>query len=156
MQCSEYGTSVSIDLWMDVACEITDFMPPADSDWTEFQNFGPSGITAINPTGDGNSLIENGWTVDGINDWASCTGPTPGPVHRCDCGCNNRGLGEYAGFWCGGTCTGIMDLPLPDGYDMAELVVGMHYDNPVCQGIISIGHIGVRTRVCVASIRVHF
>ena len=139
-QCGDWGTSSSVDLWMDVDCQINDYAPPLESQWADFQTFGPSGITQINGA---DSLTSNGWIVDGINDWASCDGANPGPVHRCDCGCNSRGLGEYAGFWCGGTCTGIMDLPLPDGYNMAELVVGMHYDNPVCQGIISIGHQGV-------------
>ena len=143
MVCGEYGDSSSIDQWMDVTCEITDFVPPMDSDWIEYQNFGPSGITQIE--GAENSLLSNGWTIDGINDWSSCTGGTPGPICRwCPGGCSNRGIGEYAGFWAGGTATGIMDLPLPDGFDMAEITLGMHYDNPLCQGIVSIGHVGVR------------
>ena len=141
-QCGDWGTSSSVDLWMDVDCQINDYAPPLDSQWADFQNFGPSGITQIN--GD-DSLTSNGWTVDGINDWASCTGPTPGPICRwCPGGCSDKGIGEYAGFWAGGSATGIMDLPLPDGYSMAEVTLGMHYDNPQCQGIVSIGHVGVR------------
>ena len=141
-QCGDWGTSSSVDLWMDVDCQINDYAPPLDSQWADFQTFGPSGITQIN--GD-DSLTSNGWIVDGINDWASCTGPTPGPICRwCPGGCSDKGIGEYAGFWAGGSATGIMDLPLPDGYDMAEVTLGMHYDNPLCQGIVSIGHVGVR------------
>ena len=98
-QCGDFGTTSSIDLWMDVLCEISDHVIPHETSWIDYQLFGPSGITAI--TGE-NSLESNGWVLNNINDWASCDGATPGPIHRCDCGCNSRGIGEYAGFWCGG------------------------------------------------------
>ena len=141
-QCADYagaGSQSTINAWMDVTCEMSDAPVMVESDWQDFQTFGPSGITAI--TGD-NSLVSNGWTLDAINDWASCDGATPGPIHRCDCGCNANGIGEYAGFWAGGQATGTMDLALPDGTSMVQLTLGMHYDNPLCRGVVSLGHVG--------------
>lgn len=43
---------------------------------------------------------------------------------------------------CGGACAGTMDLPLPAGSALVELTIGMHYNNPLCRGVISLGHAG--------------
>ena len=137
--CGEYGATSSVDAWMDVTCEISDAPTMAESDWETFQTFGPSAITQISGE---NSLLSNGWVLDGINDWASCDGAEQGPISRCACGCNANGVGEYAGFWAGSEATGIMDLPLPDGTSMVQLTIGMHYENPVCRGVVSLGHAG--------------
>ena len=78
--------------------------------------------------------------MERINDWSSCNGAQNGPVSRFSGGCTSRGVGHYAGFWCGGSCSGTLELPLPRGFDTVQFTVGMHYDNANCRGIISVGH----------------
>ena len=46
---------------------------------------------------------------------------------------------DYAGFWCGGSCTGTMEFTLPTGYNKGRLHVGMSYNNQACHGLITIG-----------------
>ncbi len=150
-QCGPWGTVSEISAWMNVRCEIgEDLSVSTDAPgWTDFQTFGPSNINAVsaslstaNNLPFGGTLEDNGWVLNGINDWGACDGGATGPSTRCDCACDARGVGEYFGAWCGGTCTGTMELALPDSFDIAELTVGMHYDNPVCRGTISVGHQG--------------
>ena len=62
-----------------------------------------------------------GWELTNIND------------ERC-------GSGAY-GAWCGGTCTGHMDYPLPSAYKAASVVIGSSYGGS-CQGYVSILHPG--------------
>ena len=59
-QCGEWGTTSSVDLWMDVTCEISDTFVKIESEWEDFQTFGPSAITQIEGE---NSLLSNGWTI---------------------------------------------------------------------------------------------
>ena len=80
-------------------------------------------------------LEANGWTMEGINDFQVCG------LGGCTAGwCGNpcSGTEEYAGFWCGGSCTGTQQLSLPAGYNTIKLTIGMHYNNPVCRGLITV------------------
>ena len=48
---------------------------------------------------------------------------------------------EYAGFWCGGSCSGTQILKLPAGYNTAKVTMGMHYSNAKCRGLVALnGH----------------
>jgi hypothetical protein len=84
------------------------------------------------------SLEAAGWTLSGsLNDFATCDGGDCGGGWCA--GCSGAAEGQYAGFWAGGGATGTISYPLPDGYDSAILTLGMHYDNPICRGIIRVG-----------------
>ena len=108
--------------------------------WVRLQTFGPSNINTID------ALRAAGWTWpadEPITDWGACTGSTGSTRDTdggCACACGPAGpeTEEYAGFWCGGSCTGTQQLTLPPQFNTIKLTIGMHYDNPVCRGLISV------------------
>ena len=102
-------------------------------DWVTVHTFGPSGISDIP------SLVAAGWMTTDINHFSVCVDGTADP-NGWSGGCSSRGDGEYAGFWCAGSCTGTMEYTLPQGFDTAELTLGMHYDNANCHGTVEVGH----------------
>ena len=111
-----------------------------DDGWENLQTFGPSNIATID------QLQAAGWTWpanEPINDFGACSGPTGSTRETdggCACACTDTAPAgeEYAGFWCGGSCTGTQQLSLPAGYNTIKLTIGMHYNNPVCRGLITV------------------
>ena len=144
----------------DAACSAgADCLPKRANDigWLNYQTFGPSAIATIP------ALQAAGWTWpanEPINDFGACTGPTGSTRDTdsgCACACSDTAPAgeEYAGFWCGGACTGTQQLPLPAGFNTAKLTIGMHFDNPLCAGLISVGPAGAAGRTVFNNVSTH-
>ena len=103
------------------------------ANWVMVSKFGPSDINSLE------SLQSSGWSwgaEEHITSFQVCglSGCTAG---WCGNPCSMDA--DYAGFWCGGSCTGTMEFTLPTGYNKGRLHVGMSYNNQACHGLITVG-----------------
>jgi hypothetical protein len=135
VHCSDWGQTAKIEEWMTIECEVG--APPvgADADWEIIQEFGPGDKIGNIP-----ELEAAGWILQDIQHWGACSGTVveTSPAGGCTCACNELGDGDYAGFWCPSECTGVQTLPLPSGYTSFQVEIGMHYNNPLCRGVIEL------------------
>jgi hypothetical protein len=86
------------------------------------------------------------WSVSSsIDRFAVCNG---GACHGGWCeGCTPMVTGAYLAIWAADSVAGSITYKLPNGYDEARVMVGVHYDGYVrdCRGVMRVGGVDIFT-----------